>query len=70
MASRKKKSRSFNPGHEELSKAIAEFVDHGGHIQQITATDTNLDEFLSHKDERSVDEFLMGGNFSMDATRF
>ena len=38
--------------------------------RSFTATDTNLDEFLSHKDERSVDEFLMGGNFSMDATRF
>ncbi|OGH01092.1 MAG: hypothetical protein A2600_11410 [Candidatus Lambdaproteobacteria bacterium RIFOXYD1_FULL_56_27] len=56
---RRRKSRSFNPGHEELAMAVNEFVKHGGQIKQIIATDSNLPEFLEHKDERAVDEFLM-----------
>jgi len=58
---RRTRSRSFNPGHEELAKAMNEFVTTGGHITRLEATDNNLSEFLQRKDERAVDDFLLGG---------
>ena len=58
---RRTRSRSFNPGHEELNAAVQDFVKSGGVITQIAATDSNLSEFLEKKDERAVDDFLLGG---------
>jgi len=59
MSRRRSRSRSFNPGHEELNKAVQEFVTSGGKITQIAATDSNLGAFMERKDERAVDDFLL-----------
>ncbi|MDT8447423.1 MAG: hypothetical protein RRB13_11080 [bacterium] len=58
---RRKNAKNFNPGHAELASAVQEFMNHGGQIHKIAATDDNLNVFLEKKDERAVDEFLLGG---------
>lgn len=58
---RRKNAKPFNPGHEELNAAINDFMSQGGEIHRIAATDDNLSTFLEKKDERAVDDFLLGG---------
>jgi len=64
ISRRRARSRAFNPGHEELAQAVENFVSGGGHITQIAATESNLGEFLQMKDERAVDDFLLGARDS------
>lgn len=56
---RAKKTTAFNPSHQDLEQAIMEFQQKGGTIKKVEAKDTDFGKYVSKRDERAVDEFLM-----------
>ena len=56
----KRTGKSFNPSHLELNQAILEFQKRGGKIQQITPDDESMNAFIQGREDRAVDEFLLG----------
>ena len=61
---RSKKSKSFNPNHQDIETALAEFKSRGGEVKKVGATKSNLDSFIQRKEERAIDEFFSGGSIS------
>ena len=57
---RSKKVTSFNPGHDELAKATAAFLEKGGKVTKLNDVSEYYGEFLTHKESVApADEFLL-----------
>ncbi|MDX2469618.1 MAG: hypothetical protein QNL04_03460 [SAR324 cluster bacterium] len=61
---RSKKTKSFNPNHQEIERALAEFQSRGGEVKKVGANSQNLSSFIERKEERAIDEFFNGGSVS------
>ena len=59
-----RKSVSFNPDHQDIAKALANFKADGGEITKVGADKDNLTTFLDRKEERAIDEFFNGGSLA------
>lgn len=59
---RKRKKTEFNPSHEDLERAMSEFLQHGGEIKKLNQAGENRVNALSDKNDSlfSADDFLMG----------
>lgn len=58
---RKGKTTAFNPGHDDVSKAVEEFLNKGGKIKVIDDVTDYYDDFLNHKESTPpADDFLLG----------
>ena len=64
---RSQKGTPFNPSHVDLEQALMEFQNKGGEITKVQPKDADFNSFISQRDERAVDDFLMtridGGNY-------
>lgn len=67
MAGRRRirKGKPFNPTHEQLDKAVAEFLNKGGKIKKIDDISERCAEFVSNfKSTVLADNFLMDSNLN------
>ncbi len=56
----RKSGKAFNPTHQDLNQAIQEFQQRGGQIQQLRPNKESLANFVQGREDRAVDEFLLG----------
>jgi len=68
---RRRKSKGFNPNHEEVNKAQSDYFKRGGTITFLKPKDVNLEEFVKNPEKNSyADEFLMENNTFSDSNNF
>ena len=56
----RKNSKSFNPSHDDISKAVDSFINGGGAVKQLDPDNSAMKKFVEKGDGYSADDFLLG----------
>lgn len=58
IKTKRKKATPFVVNHTDIEKAVEEYLNNGGKITKLEASDANYASFIKNNDWSSVDEFF------------